>query len=427
MRIVEARNFALQREEAEPYEKEREIVLDIIRQIRQYGDEALRAFTRRFDGVDLSDFRLSETAYENAYDRVTPEFVEALREAIANIRRFHEAQRRQSYMLVDAEGTMLGQLVRPLQRVGVYVPGGTAAYPSTVLMNVIPAQVAGVAEIVVVTPPDKQGNVHPGVLVALKELGIAEAYRIGGAQAIAALAYGTESIRPADKIVGPGNIYVALAKQAVFGKVGIESIAGPSDILVVADDSADPEYVAADLLSQAEHGELSQVILVTPSRELAEKTARALEQQLAVLPRREITEASIHSRGAIVVTRDLAEAIEVANRVAPEHLELMVENPDDWIGCIVNAGAIFVGAYSTEPVGDYYCGTNHVLPTEGTARFSSPLNVEDFLKKTSLIRYSKSALLAHGQKIIALAEAEGLEAHANAVRIRLKKEGMGRS
>lgn len=423
IQIMEANAFSLKRDEAEPYEKEREIVLDIIQHIRQHGDEALKAFTRRFDGADLQDLRVPETAFAEAYSKVKPEFVSALRDAIANIRRYHEAQRRQPYVMTDEEGSTLGQLIRPLQRVGVYVPGGTAAYPSTVLMDVIPAQVAGVPEIAVVTPPDREGNVHPGVLVALGELGIKEVYRVGGAQAIGALAYGTQSIRPVDKIVGPGNIYVALAKQAVFGKVSIESIAGPSDILVVADDTADPEYVAADLLSQAEHGELSQAILVTPSRQLAEKTARELERQLAVLPRREITEVSIHNKGAIVVTSDLAEAIEIANRVAPEHLELLVGNPDDWIGRIVNAGAIFVGAYSTEPVGDYFCGTNHVLPTEGTARFSSPLNVDDFLKKTSLVRYSKTSLLTHGHKIITLAEVEGLDAHANAVRIRLQKEG----
>ncbi|WP_096182574.1 histidinol dehydrogenase [Effusibacillus lacus] len=423
MRIVEAKDFSLKREEAEPYEKEREIVLDIIQHIRQHGDEALRAFTRQFDGVDLQNFRVPEDAFANAYNRVSPEFVAALRDAIANIRRYHEAQRRQSYMMIDEEGTTLGQLVRPLHRVGVYVPGGTAAYPSTVLMNVIPALVAGVPEIAAVTPPDKEGNVNPGVLVALKELGVTEVYRVGGAQAIAALAYGTETIRPVDKIVGPGNIYVALAKQAVFGKVSIESIAGPSDILVVADHTADPEYVAADLLSQAEHGETSPAILVTPSRELAEQAARALERQLTLLPRREMTEKAIRNMGAVVVTSDLEEAVEIANRVAPEHLELLVENPDDWIGRIVNAGAIFVGSYSTEPVGDYYCGTNHVLPTEGTARFSSPLNVDDFLKKTSFIRYSKQALLTHGHKIITLAEAEGLGAHANAIRIRLDKEG----
>ncbi|WP_200761009.1 histidinol dehydrogenase [Effusibacillus dendaii] len=422
MRIVAAKDFTPVSAVDQSYEKERDIVLDMINQIRQHGDAALQAFTRRFDGVDLTDFRIPQHVYAAAYQQVTPQFTEALREAIQNIRRYHEAQRRQSYMLLDEHGTTLGQLIRPLQRVGVYVPGGTAAYPSTVLMNVIPAQVAGVPEIVVVTPPDKEGNVHPGVLVALQELGIQEAYRVGGAQAVAALAYGTESIRPVDKIVGPGNIYVALAKQAVFGKVSIESIAGPSDILVVADDTADPEYVAADLLSQAEHGELSQAILVTPSSRLAEQTAYALEQQLARLPRQEIAAASIRNRGAIIITSDLAEAIEMANRIAPEHLELIVEEPDPWLARIVNAGAIFVGTYSTEPVGDYFCGTNHVLPTEGTARFSSPLNVDDFLKKTSLVRYSKTALLQHGEKIIALAESEGLEAHANAVRIRLQKE-----
>lgn len=423
IQIVEAADFMLKRDAAEPYVKEREIVEDIIQHVRQHGDEAVRAFTRRFDGVDLQDFRVPEEQFEQAYSLVAAEFVDALRDAIRNIYRYHEAQRRQSYMLLDDAGTTLGQLVRPLQRVGVYVPGGTAAYPSTVLMNVIPAKVAGVPEIAAVTPPDKNGNVNPGVLVALRELGITEAYRIGGAQSVAALAYGTESIPAVDKIVGPGNIYVALAKQAVFGKVSIESIAGPSDILVVADDTAEPEYVAADLLSQAEHGELSQAILVTSSRELAEATASAIEQQLANLPRKEIAEQAVRNQGAIVVTNTIEEAVQVANRVAPEHLELLVENPDEWIGRITNAGAIFVGEYSSEPVGDYFCGTNHVLPTEGTARYASPLNVDDFVKKTSLIRYSKQSLFENAHKIITLAEAEGLQAHANAIRIRLEKEG----
>jgi histidinol dehydrogenase len=425
IRILQADEFVLKREEQDLHEKEREIVLDMIAQVRRHGDEAVRAFTRRFDGIDLHDFRVPAEQYETAYEKVSPLFLEALRDAIRNIRKYHEAQLRPSTLTPMEDGVLLGQLVRPLHRVGVYVPGGTAAYPSTVLMNVIPAQVAGVKEIVLVTPPDREGNVHPGVLVAIHELGVKEVYRIGGAQAIAALAYGTETIRPVDKIVGPGNIYVALAKQAVFGQVGIESIAGPSDILVIADDSADPQYVAADLLSQAEHGEGSQAILLTPSRSLAERTAAEIERQITRLPRRTIAEVAIRNMGAIVVTRDMQEAVRLANRVAPEHLELLVENAESYVSQIENAGAIFVGAYSSEPVGDYFCGTNHVLPTEGTARFSSPLNVDDFLKKQSLIRYTKDALLKNGRKIIEMAQLEGLEAHAQAIRVRLEKEGKG--
>lgn len=425
IRIVQGDQFSLKREVRDIHEKEREIVWDIISQVRQQGDEAIRAFTRRFDGVDLGDFRVPSEQYEAAYEKVSPLFLQGLRDAIRNIRKYHEGQLRRSTLTTMEDGVLLGQLIRPLKRVGVYVPGGTAAYPSSVLMNVIPAQVAGVKEIALVTPPDGEGQINPGVLVAIHELGIKEVYRIGGAQAIAALAYGTETIAPVDKIVGPGNIFVALAKQAVFGQVGIESVAGPSDILVVADDSADPEYVAADLLSQAEHGELSQAILVTPSSSLAEQVANKIESQLAALPRRQIAETSIRDMGAIVVTKDMEEAIAVANRVAPEHLELMVRDAEEYIAQIENAGAIFVGSFSTEPVGDYYCGTNHVLPTEGTARFSSPLNVDDFLKKQSLIRYSKEAILKHGRKIIEMATVEGLEAHAHAIRLRLEKEGKG--
>jgi histidinol dehydrogenase len=425
IRIVQSDEFTLKREEQDLHAKEREIVIDMIEQVRQHGDEAVRAFTRRFDGIDLHDFRVPFEQYEAAYQQVSPLFLEALRDAIRNIRKYHEGQLRQSTLTPMADGVLLGQLIRPLKRVGVYVPGGTAAYPSSVLMNVIPAQVAGVKEIVLVTPPDREGNINPGVLVAIHELGVKEVYRIGGAQAIAALAYGTETIRAVDKIVGPGNIYVALAKQAVFGKVGIESVAGPSDILVIADDSADPEYIAADLLSQAEHGELSQAILLTPSQTLAERVAAQIVQQAEKLPRRAIAEAAIRNMGAIVVTKDLQEAVAIANRVAPEHLELLVRDAEEYISQIENAGAIFLGAYSSEPVGDYFCGTNHVLPTEGTARFSSPLNVDDFLKKQSLIRYSKEALMKNGRKIIEMAQVEGLEAHANAIRIRLEKEGKG--
>ncbi|MDB5085595.1 MAG: histidinol dehydrogenase, partial [Bacilli bacterium] len=395
----------------------------ILAAVKELGDQALFDYTAQFDQVQLSDLRVPAEHYAEAYEQVSAEFISALSEAMTNIRTFHEAQRRNSYLLPHAQSSWLGQLVRPLRRVGVYVPGGTAAYPSTVLMNVIPAQVAGVNEIALVTPPGGDGRIPAGVLVAVRELGIDEVYRVGGAQAIAALAYGTESIPCVDKIVGPGNIYVALAKQQVFGRVGIESIAGPSDILIVADDSADSDYLAADLLSQAEHGELSQAILLTDSRRLAEDTAVSVEQQLNRLPRGVIARQSLVNRGAIVVCRDLAEAVELANRIAPEHLELVVREPDLLLDQIQTAGAIFIGAYSTEPVGDYFCGTNHVLPTEGTARFSSALSVDDFIRKTSLIRYSKQDLLANGPKIVALAETEGLAAHAEAVRIRLKKEG----
>jgi histidinol dehydrogenase len=427
IKVVQASEFSLKREETDVYEKERAATREILAAVRSTGDEAVRAFTKRFDGVELSDFRIPEAMYEAAYAEVTEEFVDALQHAIRNIRRYHEAQKRPSWMLPDDEGSVLGQIIRPLKRVGVYVPGGRAAYPSSVLMNVIPAQVAGVPEIVLVTPPGREGELNAGVLVAIRELGVTEAYRIGGAQAVAALAYGTDTIRPVDKIVGPGNIYVALAKQAVYGQVAIDMIAGPSEILVIADDSADPDYVAADMLSQAEHDPMAAAICVTPSNNLAVRVANALMEQLEKLPRKEIAEESLRNYGYIVVTKDLDEAIEVSNRLAPEHLELMIEDATSYLGRIENAGAIFVGRYSSEPVGDYFAGPNHVLPTSGTARFSSPLNVDDFVKKSSVIQYGKQALFTHGDKIITLAESEGLSAHANAIRIRLQKEREGSS
>lgn len=425
IKIVRASEFSLKREQADIHAEQRESVQQIIAKVRREGDQGLRELSKRFDGVDLDDLRIPEEAYESAYSQVSEQFIDALRHAIQNIRRYHEAQKRTSWMIPGEDGTLLGQIIRPLKRVGVYVPGGSAAYPSSVLMNVIPAQVAGVPEIVLVTPPKIEG-IHPGVLVAIKELGVTEVYRVGGAQAIAALAYGTESIRSVDKITGPGNIYVALAKQAVFGQVSIDSIAGPSDILVIADDKADPDYVAADLLSQAEHDVLASAICITPSQRVAEQVAAAVEEQLAKLPRREIAAQSLRDFGAIVVTDTLDEAINLSNHIAPEHLELMIEDAQSYLGRIENAGAIFLGRYSSEPVGDYFAGPNHILPTEGTARFSSPLNVDEFMKKSSVIHYSKEALLANGDKVIALAEGEGLEAHANAIRIRLQKEGGAR-
>lgn len=424
IKVIRAAEFTLDREETDVYAAEREAVAGILAQVRTEGDTAVRTYTERFDGVHLDDFRIPEELFTAAYEQVTDDFLTALRDAIRNIRRYHEAQKRNSWMIPDEKGSLLGQIIRPLKRVGVYVPGGRASYPSSVLMNVIPAQVAGCPEIVLCTPPDRDGRLNPGVLVAIRELGVTEAYRIGGAQAVGALAYGTETIRPVDKITGPGNIYVALAKQAVFGQVAIDMIAGPSEILVIADDTADPDYVAADMLSQAEHDPMAAAICVTPSEKVALAVEQALAEQLAKLPRREIAAESLRNWGAIILTADLDEAIEVSNRIAPEHLELMTADPMSLLGRIENAGAIFLGPYSSEPVGDYFAGPNHTLPTSGTARFSSPLGVDDFVKKSSVIQYGKAALLENGEKIITLAEAESLSAHANAIRIRLEKENL---
>jgi histidinol dehydrogenase len=331
-------------------------------------------------------------------------------------------------MDLQPDGSLLGQIIRPLRRVGVYVPGGKAAYPSSVLMNVIPAQVAGVPEIVMVTPPATGGRegIDPYILVAAAEAGVTEMYRVGGAQAIAALAYGTDSIERVDKICGPGNIYVALAKREVYGLVDIDSLAGPSEIVVLADETADPEYVAADLLSQAEHDELASAILVTTSERVAEYVSAEVERQLSLLPRENIARASIENYGAIIVTGSLEEGIAVVNRLAPEHLEVMVQNPVDCLGLIENAGAIFLGSYSSEPVGDYFAGPNHIIPTNGTARFASPVDVDDFIKKSSLIQYSKQALLANAATIMELARREGLEGHARAIEVRVNKEGAAR-
>lgn len=425
IKMMPAASFALERTVEYGSEEQNRTVKTILETVRREGDAALRRYTEQFDGVEIGPLRVADDELQAAYGKVEAGFVDALRKAAANIRAYHEKQKRNSWIDMQPDGTVTGQLIRPLKRVGVYVPGGKAAYPSSVLMNVIPAQIAGVPEIVMVTPPATGGEagINPYILVAAAEAGVKELYRVGGAQAVAALAYGTESIRPVDKIVGPGNIYVALAKRYVFGTVDIDSIAGPSEIVVLADETADPAYVAADLLSQAEHDEMASSILVTTSRALAEAVREEVERQLAELPRREIAERSIEQRGAILIAGDLEEAVAVVNRLAPEHLELMVASPLECAGRIENAGAIFLGPYSTEPVGDYFAGPNHILPTNGTARFSSPLGVDDFVKKTSLISYSKPALLANGQAIMTLARHEGLEAHARAVEIRLKKEG----
>ncbi len=398
------------------------VVQNIIADIRANGDDALKAYTEKFDGVRLDSLLVDESEITEAYGLVDDEFVEIVREAAENIRVFHEKQLRPSWMTTEENGTILGQKLTPLDSVGVYVPGGTAAYPSSVLMNVIPAKVAGVERIVMVSPPNRAtGKLPAAVLVAAKEAGVKEIYKVGGAQAIASLAYGTETIQPVDKITGPGNIFVALAKKEVFGDVDIDMIAGPSEIAVLADDTAFADEVAADLLSQAEHDPRACSVLVTPSMELAEAVAAEVDKQLAVLPRKEIAGRSIEDYGAIYVTADLDEAIDTVNKLAPEHLEVVTENAIEVIGKIRHAGAIFVGRYSSEPVGDYFAGPNHVLPTNGTARFSSPLNVDDFQKKSSVIIYSEKALKDNASKIAKFARMEGLEAHARAVEARLKK------
>ncbi len=399
-------------------EDQRKAVLSIIEDVRLNGDGAVRRYTEKFDKVKLGTIRVGEDEINEAYESMEPGILSALREAAENIRDYHARMVQQSWMTTKADGTILGQKITPLDAVGVYVPGGTAAYPSSVLMNVIPAQVAGVEKIVMVSPPQADGKLPAGVLAAAKQLGVTDIFKIGGAQAIAALAYGTETIPAVDKITGPGNIFVALAKREVFGDVAIDMIAGPSEIVVLADRTANPAYIAADLLSQAEHDERASSILVTDSEELAAKTVKEVERQLQTLPRKKVAEASIRDYGMVYVTDTMEEAIEAVNSLAPEHLEVVTEEPLEALGKIRHAGAIFLGPYSSEPVGDYFAGPNHVLPTNGTARFSSPLSVDDFVKKSSIISYSGTALKENSGKIAALARLEGLEAHARAVEAR---------
>jgi histidinol dehydrogenase len=429
MKIIPGTAFRLQREADYGTPQQNEAVKEIVQQVKKEGDAALLRFTEQFDRTTLKagQLRVKPEELEAAYQQVEPPFVKAIRAAAERIRAFHQRQKRQSWMDLQPDGSLLGQILRPLKRVGVYVPGGKAAYPSSVLMNVIPAQVAGVPEIVMVTPPATGGKegIDPYILVAAAEAGVHEMYRVGGAQAIAALAYGTETIRQVDKICGPGNIYVALAKREVYGAVDIDSIAGPSEIAVLADEHANPAYVAADLLSQAEHDEMASAILVTPSRAFAERCAAEVTRQLAELPRRAIAEAAIRDYGAILLVNSIEEGIQTINQLAPEHFELLVENPMNYLGLIENAGAIFLGPYSSEPVGDYFAGPNHIIPTNGTARFSSPVDVDDFIKKSSLIYYSKEALLDAAEDIMELARREGLEGHARAIEIRLKAEAGG--
>jgi histidinol dehydrogenase len=398
-------------------------VKEVVERVRKEGDPAVLEYTEKFDraSLTLKNMKVTPEEIRAAYQSVEPEKVEALKLAARNIRSFHEKQKQSSWVNQEADGVILGQMVRPLRSAGVYVPGGKACYPSSVLMNVIPAKVAGVEQLVMCSPAPG-GNLNPYILVAADLAGVSEIYKIGGAQAVAAMAYGTATVPRVDKIVGPGNIYVATAKRYVFGQVDIDMIAGPSEILSIADDSADPEFVASDLLSQAEHDELASAILVTPSRSLALKVDAEVERQLAKLVRREIARKAIDRFGAIVVVRDLKEAAEVSNSIAPEHLELSVEKPFELLGLIRNAGAVFLGHYTPESVGDYVAGPNHVLPTGGTARFFSPLSTDDFMKKSSLIFYTKEGLDKVSEAIMQIADVEGLEAHGNTIRVRMAKK-----
>ena len=399
-------------------------VNDIIQNVRTNGDAAIFDYTKRFDGaeIDESNIRVTEDEIKEAYTLVDPELLDVIHKALVNIREYHEKQRQYSWFDSKPNGTMLGQKVTPLATTGVYVPGGKAVYPSSVLMNVIPAKVAGVGKIVMVTPPGKDGKVNPNTLVAAKEAGADEIYKVGGAQAIASLAFGTESIPKVDKIVGPGNIYVALAKKAVYGYVSIDSIAGPSEILVLADETANPRYAAADLLSQAEHDELASAILVTTSKELAEAVSEEVDKFIAELSRKEIMTKSIENYGYILVAENMQDAIDAANDIASEHLEIMTKNPFEVMTKIQNAGAIFFGDYSSEPLGDYFAGPNHILPTNGTAKFFGPLSVDDFVKKSSIIYYSREALEPIHKDIIKFAESEQLTAHANSIKVRFEEE-----
>lgn len=399
-------------------------VREIVENVKNRRDEALLEYTKKFDGVDLAaaQLRVTEEEIAEALSLVEPSLLSVMKKSMKNIREYHEKQKQYSWFDSQPNGTILGQKVTPLASVGVYVPGGKAAYPSSVLMNIIPAKVAGVERIVMVTPPGKDGKVNPVTLAAAHLAGVTDAYRIGGAQAIAALAFGTESIPRVDKIAGPGNIFVALAKKAVYGHVSIDSIAGPSEILVLADESANPRYIAADLLSQAEHDELASSILVTTSMELAEQVSAEVEGFVKELSRKEILEKSLENYGYILVADSMEDVIETANQIASEHLEIVTKNPFEVMTKIRNAGAIFMGEYSSEPLGDYFAGPNHVLPTNGTAKFFSPLGVDDYVKKSSIIYYSKEALQMVHKDIETFAQAEGLTAHANSIRVRFEEE-----
>ncbi len=399
-----------------------DIVSEIISVVRKDGDSALKMYCEKFDRASLDTLEVSNEEIEEAFSLVDAEYIEIIKEAKKNIYAFHEKQKRNSFVINENDGIVLGQKVMPLRRVGLYVPGGTASYPSSVLMNTIPAKIAGCKEIVMTTPPQSNGKINPVILVAAKIAGCDKIYKVGGAQAVAALAYGTETIKPVDKIVGPGNAFVAEAKRQVYGICDIDMIAGPSEILVIADETADGKFVAADLLSQAEHDRLATSVLITTSKELANKVSLELEEQIPMLPRCEIARTSIDNNGKIIITETIDEAIEISDKLAPEHLELCVDNPFDYLSKIHNAGSIFLGKYCPEALGDYFAGPNHTLPTSGTARFSSPLSVDDFVKKSAFTYYTKEALSKVKDKIAYFADKEGLHAHAKSATIRFDND-----
>ncbi|WP_319371691.1 histidinol dehydrogenase [uncultured Ilyobacter sp.] len=397
-------------------------VEEIVKNVKENGDSAVLGYTAKFDGAKLEKMEVTEEEIERAWERTPESLKKALTEAGESIKKFHEKQKRNSFMDNAVKGRITGQLINPIEKVGIYVPGGKSPYPSTVLMNAIPAKVAGVQELTMITPPGKSGEIMDNILVAARIAGVDRIFKIGGAQGVAALAYGTETVPKVYKITGPGNIYVALAKKQVYGIVDIDMIAGPSEILIIADDTANPKYIAADLLSQAEHDELASSILVTPSEKLAEAVSKEVDIQLAQLSKKEIAEKSLENYGRIIITKDLDEAIDMANDIATEHLELMVAEPFLYVNSIKNAGAIFVGENTPEPLGDYYAGPNHTLPTNGTSKFSSPLSVDDFIKKTSVIYYSKDALREVKDTVLEISDSEGLTAHSNSIRIRFEEE-----
>ncbi len=395
-------------------------VKDIIKNVKENGDKALKEYTKEFDHAHLDNLKVSDEEIERALTQIEPEILAIYKDAAENIKEFHEKQIEKTWTYEPDSGITLGQQITPIKEVGMYVPGGKAAYPSTVLMDSIPAKVAGVSRLVMVSPPDEQGKLNPYILAAAKIVGIDEIYKVGGAHAIAALAYGTDSIKPVNKIVGPGNIFVATAKKEVFGNVDIDMIAGPSEVLIIADDSANPDFIAADLLAQAEHDERAQSILITESRILAQRVLNSVNQQIENnISRKEIAKTSINNKGVIFIVNNLQEAFDLANQIAPEHLELNIKNANENVNKIENAGAIFIGENTPEPIGDYFAGPNHTLPTSGTAKFSSPLGVYDFLKKTSLINYSKEALGRIQKKVQKFAKSEGLDAHANSIQVRI--------
>lgn len=397
-------------------------VSNILDDVRKNGDAACRQYTKQFDGIDIDEFKVSQAEIETAIQACDPAFMDAMEKAKKNITYFHQAQVQQSYLLQKEKGIYLGQRVLPLASVGIYVPGGRAQYPSSVLMNAIPAHVAGVKRIVMVTPPNKEGKIHPNIAFAAKLAGVTDIYKIGGAQAIAALAYGTESIPAVDKIVGPGNIFVAAAKKLVYGKVDIDMIAGPSEILVIADAQANPVYIAADLLSQAEHDPMASPILLATSQTIIDKTNAELKRQSALLPKREIVEQSLKNYGKSILCDSIEECIAFSNAIAPEHLELMIQDPMSVLSLVENAGSVFMGYYTCESIGDYFGGTNHVLPTSGTARFSSALGVDSFIKKSCFLHYTKEALDSYGSYIIKMAQEERLDAHAQAAKVRMEND-----